>query len=293
MDILGVSFHFQGDATFARAVFERARELGPFVVGSRLVLDDCVFSERVRLEVAARVVSARATTFAAGALLRMRWAEIALDDADFARPSTLSGATTWRTDNDLEPVCPLDDRQIELEERPRLMTLRGAQVGQLSLSNVDLRACRLLGAHGLESLTIEASCKWPRTPSEERYVDRETIAEEHAWRDWNEPATQAPEWLMGRDGTEPLQATQIAALYRALRRAREDDKDQPGAGDLYYGEMEMRRHRQAHDDEKAPANDPQDSASPTNYASPRHRLRVGGDTAILHAYWLVSGYGLS
>jgi hypothetical protein len=31
-------------------------------------------------------------------------------------------------------------------------------------------------------------------------------------------------------------------LYRALRKAREDAKDEPGAANFYYGEMEMRRH---------------------------------------------------
>jgi hypothetical protein len=54
-----------------------------------LVFNDCVFAERVTIEVAATVVSARATTFAAGVHMRVRWAEVALDDADFARPSTL------------------------------------------------------------------------------------------------------------------------------------------------------------------------------------------------------------
>ena len=34
----------------------------------------------------------------------------------------------------------------------------------------------------------------------------------------------------------------IAGLYRALRKGREDAKDEPGAADFYYGEMEMRRH---------------------------------------------------
>jgi hypothetical protein len=36
-------------------------------------------------------------------------------------------------------------------------------------------------------------------------------------------------------------AQEIANLYRALRKGREDSKDEPGAADLYYGEMEMRR----------------------------------------------------
>jgi hypothetical protein len=33
----------------------------------------------------------------------------------------------------------------------------------------------------------------------------------------------------------------VAPLYRALRKAQEDAKDEPGAADFYYGEMEMRR----------------------------------------------------
>jgi hypothetical protein len=32
----------------------------------------------------------------------------------------------------------------------------------------------------------------------------------------------------------------IAGLYRALRKGREDARDEPGAADFYYGEMEMR-----------------------------------------------------
>jgi hypothetical protein len=37
-------------------------------------------------------------------------------------------------------------------------------------------------------------------------------------------------------------------LYRALRKGREDAKDEPGAADFHYGEMEMRRHaRHSHE----------------------------------------------
>ena len=276
---------FGGDANFARVAFERARELAPFVVSARLVLDDCVFSERIRLEVAARVLSARATTFAAGVLLRVRWAEIALDEADFARASTISYASTWRIDNDLQPACLLDDRHMQPDPQPRLMTLCGAHASSLSLANVDLRACRFFGAHGLESLSIEASCRWPRTPARWGRLDRETIAEEHAFRGWHDPVTRPPAWLDGRDDTESLTAGQVAALYRALRKAREDDKDQAGAGDLYYGEMEMRRHDRSaatsvvRADDDADAEDERDGWRQAN-------------VAILSLYWLVSGYGL-
>lgn len=58
----------------------------------------------------------------------------------------------------------------------------------------------------------------------------------------------------------------MAALYRQMRKGLEDAKDEPGAADFYYGEMEMRRHD------------------------------VGGTSRwvrrLLWLYWAVSGYGL-
>jgi hypothetical protein len=60
-----------------------------------------------------------------------------------------------------------------------------------------------------------------------------------------------------------------------LRKGRQDAKDEPGAADFYYGEMEMRRHARG-------------SASNRRRASSRGRVERG----ILTAYWLVSGYGL-
>jgi len=258
------------DAQFTRASFARARQIGPLIVGLSLVLDGCVFAERVSIEVAATVVSARSTKFAAGAHIHVRWAEVALHEADFARSSTLSAARAWDARSDLT------SRTTEHEPRPRLVTLRGAHVAELSLSDVDLRACRFFGAHGLESLSIEATCTWPHTPPTHRYSDRETIAEEHDWRgsSWEHPTTQPQVWAVVRDGPSQLYPPQIAALYRGLRKAREDDKDQAGAGDLYYGEMEMRRR----------------AALPER--GKRGRLRAQSDRAILTAYWLLAGYGL-
>ncbi|MEU8851944.1 hypothetical protein AB0C70_38260 [Streptomyces sp. NPDC048564] len=58
---------------------------------------------------------------------------------------------------------------------------------------------------------------------------------------------------------------ELASVYRALRKASEDAKNEPDAADFYYGEMEMRRH---------------------------DRARPWGERALLTAYWAVSGYGL-
>ncbi|MEW2107416.1 hypothetical protein OH709_00735 [Streptomyces cellulosae] len=54
-------------------------------------------------------------------------------------------------------------------------------------------------------------------------------------------------------------------MYRALRKAFEDGKHEPGAADFYYGEMEMRRH---------------------SAGIPR------SEKWLLNAYWALSGYGL-
>jgi len=60
-------------------------------------------------------------------------------------------------------------------------------------------------------------------------------------------------------------ASEITELYRALRKGREEAKDEPGAADFYYGGMEMRRQsvRRFH---------------------PEH--------LILWLYWVSSGYAL-
>jgi hypothetical protein len=60
------------------------------------------------------------------------------------------------------------------------------------------------------------------------------------------------------------EALEIAAVYRSLRKGLEDSKNEPGAADFYYGEMEMRRN-----------------------AAP-----LGFERILLGFYWMISGYGL-
>jgi len=267
---------FRKNADLTSAAFDRYGKLGPFVVMEHLVLDDALFAERITIEVAAAAVSARGAKFAGGVLLRVGHAELGLDDVDFARASTVSGVG-WADTNHvfLSAFHALEADRGWLgivRHQPRLITLRGSQVAALSLSDVDLHAARYLGAHGLEALSVEASCSWPNGPSGRHHVGRETVAEEHFWRmstrryhwTWRSKTAAVPAWLNNRDGPTVLAADQIASVYRALRKAREDDKDEAGASDLYYGEMEMRRHC----------------------------ARTRSDRAILSLYWALSGYGL-
>ena len=84
----------------------------------------------------------------------------------------------------------------------------------------------------------------------------------------------APPWPDSDDQPEVLSPGAVAVLYRALRKSREDAKDEPDAADFYFGEMEMRRH----DRGKGHANG----------GWSRGLITRG----VLTAYWLVSGYGL-
>jgi hypothetical protein len=80
---------------------------------------------------------------------------------------------------------------------------------------------------------------------------RKALAEEQHWRaarpgrwrtgSWYPPTCQAPASLNAEAPRVVVESARLAALYRELRKGREDAKDEPGAADFYYGECEMRR----------------------------------------------------
>lgn len=158
----------------------------------------------------------------------------------------------------------------------RLVSLEETEVAEVTVADVDLGACRFRGAHHLDELRIEDYRQFVSSPQTWPWTRRQVIAEEHAWREhrytvegkkrkakgWHPDACK-PNSMDSR----PLDASelQIAAIYRDLRKGREDVKDSPGAADFYYGEMEMRRH-----------------SSQTPWA----------ERWILTVYWLVCGYAL-
>jgi uncharacterized protein YjbI with pentapeptide repeats len=305
---------FQRGVSFDGATFLQARQLGPILVRKTLVLDGAVFHERAQIEVAAAAVCCQGARFLAGVQLRLRWAHVVLDDADLAAPSILAGVPPFPGPEEgqwaraMERLLPQPRFKPELRARPRLLSVRRADVAGLTVANVDLRACRFVGAHHLDQLRLEDS-SLGYTPRGWRWTTRLCIAEERAWRanphrrgidtsfadehatnaidrrsgaadrdsGWYGPANRPPAWL----AVEPSSPAQIAAIYRALRKGREDSRDEPGAADFYYGEMEMRRHdkrRQAKDERRA-----------------RHFGHWAGastERMVLWLYWLVSGYGL-
>jgi uncharacterized protein YjbI with pentapeptide repeats len=282
---------FQHDAGFQEASFQRSQQLGPMLVRKSLMLDQAVFQERTQIEVDANAVCCQRTQFLKGVQLRVRWAQVVLDDADLAAPSILmGGASSSRLDKTRWARAWKRLRVDPVQGRPRLVSLRRADVTGLTIANVDLRACRFLGAHHLDELRVQES-NVAYSPRGWRWTTRQTIAEEHHWRvhrhrgparvpndhsmgsvagrsgslghsvGWYPSANQPPAWLE----VELPTPTQIAGLYRALRKGREDSKNEPGAADYYYGEMEMRRQA---------------------------TRRFSVERAILTLYWFFSGYGL-
>jgi uncharacterized protein YjbI with pentapeptide repeats len=291
----GATFH--NVATFNGAVFEQARQFGPLLVAWRLNLNDVVFQTWVQLEVAAASLRMGRTQFVGGAQIRVRWASVVLDDASLAVPSLLAGVPPFRG-LDERPFTqrwarrPPDRPPVE-QWRPRLLTLVRTDVAGLRIANVDLQACRLVEAHNLDKLRIEGTPQLALPPSGWhfrrvggeglplwRWTSRMTLAEEQQWRTtrrlrrtpngrrhpqlrgWYPPTCRPDPELHERSVRSPVQ---LATLYRELRKGREDSKDEPGAADFYYGEMEMRRH------------------------NPDTPL---GERFVLWLYWLTSGYAL-
>jgi hypothetical protein len=213
--------------------------------------------------------------FPAGARLRLRYATVTLEDASLTAPTVLAGVAApfpalagaeaaVRRAWERLPPGPRADRW-----RPRVLSLRRADLAGLHLAEVDLRACRFAGATNLDRLRIDGAPRFARTAGWWR-ARRKTLAEEQHWRGgrggawrrdgWYPPACRPP-------GAAPAvpQPAELAALYRQLRKGREDAKDEPGAADFYYGECEMHRL-----DATAPA----------------------AERAVLWMYWLLAGYAL-
>jgi hypothetical protein len=271
----GASF---GDAArFDGASFGSWARFGPLLARGRLTLDQAAFGQGCELAISADWLDCQGMRLPDGAWLNVRWAEIRLEGVDVGRPTVLAGVGPFPgLDEDL--LGPTVARSWRTS-RPRVLSLRGSDVRNLTLANVDLRACRFTGAHNLDQLRLEATIDLADRPAGVRagwavpplwrWTRRRTLAEEHRWRraqpkhaGWYPRACR----VRGMAGQErALRPADIALLYRALRKGREDSKDEPGAADFYYGEMEMRRH-----DRTAP----------------------WPERLVLWLYWLVAGYAL-
>ncbi|WP_306667781.1 hypothetical protein [Streptomyces sp. rh34] len=223
------------------------------------------------LLLAACELECRRTRWSATAELRLRYTTVDFAHAVFEHPLTIAAEASPFELTDGGPMA-----EQGLDGAPdagvRMASLRGVDAAHLVLADVDLSQCLFTGTVHLDQLRLEGACTFAKVPSRTvwrhgrpvRFTERRTLAEEHHWRA-DQPAA-IPGWNEAEFSTRHVGPAQLAPVYRALRKSFEDSKNEPGAADFYYGEMEMRRH---------------DREGTTRT-----------ERGLLHGYWALSGYGL-
>ncbi|WP_346172589.1 pentapeptide repeat-containing protein [Streptomyces cuspidosporus] len=242
---------------FRRAVFRRTAGIGPLVCPGTVDFSDAVFEAAVTLEAAARKARCRRTRWASTAALRLRYARVDLSDAVVEFPVTVVG----RPRPFVSPEGEVIAEPVLTDGRVRVTSVKGVDAAYLVLADVDLTGCLFVEAVHLDQLRLEGRCVLSPPPAGLRWIRRQTLAEEHHWR-----ATRYGDgWTPAPPGVETHEPAVLAPVYRQFRKALEDGRNEPGAADFYYGEMEMRRH---------------DSTASR------------GERTLLRLYWALSGYGL-
>ncbi|MEW2810913.1 pentapeptide repeat-containing protein [Streptomyces massasporeus] len=282
----GATFHgqvllegarFSFSASFRGALFERAEKLGPLVCDRVLYLTGAVFSSPVVIEAAAYGVNCSRTRWAAATTLRLRYALVDLEDAVTEYPLIImSQPSPFQIG-----LRPLDEDGLAFEDDDvKLGLIRGFNASCLTLINVSIRESRFIGAANLDQLQLSGDFTFASTPRGVyrggllpiHWTRRNAIAEERRWRAEIATNIRARD-AWGNGGYDPLgvastsapRPAAIASVYRQLRKALEDGKNEPGAADFYYGEMEMRRY---------------------------DKTRPRAERALITVYWAISGYGL-
>ncbi|MGW3100004.1 pentapeptide repeat-containing protein [Streptomyces sp. NPDC001102] len=263
---------FKGDVRCESATFEEADEIGPLACAGRLVLSGATFGGPVTLSLATHRLECRRTRWSSTAEIRLRYATVDFSHAVFEYPLTIAAEPAPFTTTSGHPMSePLHLLHLH-DAGVRIASLRGVDAAHLVLSDIDLTACLFTGTVHLDQIRMEGWCPFGTRPSgthwqrglPTRFTKRRILAEEHHWRASRPRAI--PGWSTAPSGVSHVGPTQLAPVYRALRKAFEDGKDEPGAADFYYGEMEMRRHDRT-------------GSTPV-------------ERGLLHGYWLLSGYGL-
>uniref|UniRef100_UPI0031E05FE8 pentapeptide repeat-containing protein n=1 Tax=Streptomyces hawaiiensis TaxID=67305 RepID=UPI0031E05FE8 len=274
---------FEANAEFHKATFRESSRLGPFVCNGVVDFDGAVFEAPITVETAATSVSCSGTRWDYRAELRLRYAALDLQYAVLSAPT----AVTFHAVPFTHLGVPLPEEVLSRRDPSvSVKSVQGVDASFLVLTDTDLTRCRFAGAFHLDQVHIEGRTTFapvpegldlPRRIWPVKWSKRSTLAEEHYWRaqaaDLPASSPQPPSanhnWQIGPYHGDPARTPDpedVSAIYRQLRKAFEDAKNEPGAADFYYGEMEMRRH----------------SRNDTTRA----------ERGLLHAYWLLSGYGL-
>lgn len=232
---------FISRADFTGVEFETTEVFGPLLARD-IILDKATFSKSLTIATTSHRTTCVGTNFAAGVSLRIECGLISANAAVFGASSTIMNSNRpWPTSDQWREGLPA--------ARPTLISLQEIDASNLVLVDIDLSACRFAGAHRLDQLRLEGELRFGRPP--DRWQTRRLMLIEE-------------DFARHPDGTGAIGPERVAGLYRSLRKALEDSKNEAGAGDFYYGEMEMRR-----------------------LAATTRRT----EKLILWVYWLLSGYG--
>jgi uncharacterized protein YjbI with pentapeptide repeats len=260
---------FSADAKFRSVTFHSAAMLGPLACAGTFDLSGGVFAAPVVIEVAAATVRCARTRWDATATLRLRHSALDLSGAIVTQPFAVTAHPTRFT-----TLTGAVLAEGSLSGPVRIVSLRGIDAAHLVLTDTDLSRCEFTGAFHLDQLRLTGRTVFAATPAGThwrfgipwRWTRRRVLAEEHHWRAARTPppaTLTTRDWTPGPHHPDP---DDLAPVYRDLRKAFEDGKNEPGAADFYYGEMEMRRHDR-HDTPRA-------------------------ERALITTYWALSGYGL-
>jgi hypothetical protein len=247
---------FGGDVSFLNANVMTELKLESVSITGALSLDGIRAAGQVDVRAAATSVTCTHGLFSGRATLQLEGSPLILTDTVFEQSARVDGLSGG-------PVS--------------VSSLRGVDAEHLTLANADLSHCLIYGLRRPEQLRLAGHIKFLPTPRgwrprwgwlRWRWTNRNALYEEHLWRQHSDryadiwppidPAGHVNE-------TAPIPEPELlAVLYRQLRQAIENARNEPGAADFYYGEMEMRRISTDRRDERL----------------------------LLTLYWLVSGYGL-
>ncbi|WP_353943692.1 pentapeptide repeat-containing protein [Streptomyces sp. HUAS MG91] len=247
-----------GDGNFAGAIFKETPRFGSIRCGRRLDLSNVHFENPVLLVLEARKIALRRTRFTSHASIQATLAEVDMTYAILNQPVDVIGG----------PIT-LEFATGAISERVSLTSLRGVDCAMLTVANVSLGRCTFSGAVHLDQIRLEGNWNFEVSPRGYSFsppfhlTRRQVIAEEKRRRSYSGQYIWSP-------GSAPIDRItpghgELAIIYRQLRKSREDAKDEPGAADFYYGEMEMRR---------------------------LGRSWKTAERWLLQLYWLLSGYGL-
>ncbi|MFJ2739184.1 pentapeptide repeat-containing protein [Streptomyces sp. NPDC087440] len=271
-DALFHATSFARGVAFRSATFEQSTELGPIISRGTVDFSGAVFRSPLTLAIAAPRVSCQRAHWMSSATIRLRFARADFEHAVFEYPVAVSCS---RAPFAAPGSAPMDDSFLGNRGFPTvwLTSLRGVDAAHLVLSDINLSRCRFTGTIHLEQLRLEGVCSFNGVPAgthwrfglPRRFTPRRTLVEEHHWRAQQLTGVRGWQFRGPDPNFEYAGPSHLAAVYRQLRKSFEDSKNEPGAADFYYGEMEMRRH---------------------DRSVPR------AERGLLHAYWALSGYGL-